>query len=62
MCSHTLALPGPPLNANVTGRVSGSALSSVYAVRNTSALGLWPSKTPSLSTSSLSTTRPVVAV
>src|SRR2546430_2871417 len=38
-CSHTLDEPGPPLNANVTGRSAGSAPSSVYAVRNTSALG-----------------------
>jgi hypothetical protein len=31
--------PGPPLNANVTGRSAASASSSVYAVRNTSAFG-----------------------
>jgi hypothetical protein len=28
MCNQTLAEPGPPLNANVTGRVVGSASSA----------------------------------
>jgi hypothetical protein len=54
--------PGPPLNANVTGRLPGSAPSSVYEVRKTSALGLWPSDFPSLTTSCRSTTRPACAV
>ena len=50
------------MNANVTGRLVGSAPSSVYAVTNTSAFGLCPSKVPSVSTSLRSTIRPVVAV
>ncbi len=61
-CSQMLDEPGPPLNANVTGREPGSAPSSVYDVRNTSAFGLCPSKAPSLSTSLRSTMRPVLAV
>jgi hypothetical protein len=61
-CSHTLDDPGPPLNANVTGRCVASAPSRVYAVTNNSAFGKCPSNFPSVSTSLRSTIRPVVAV
>ena len=45
-CSQTLELPGPPLNANVTGRFS-SPPSTTYDVRDISALALNPVNVPS---------------
>lgn len=62
MCSHRLALPGPPLKAKVTGRLPGSASSTTYDVIATSAVARRPFQTPSCRSSRRSTTVPVVAV
>jgi hypothetical protein len=61
-CSQTELEPGPPLNANVTGRLALLGASTTYDVIEISAFALCPLKTPSSRTSSRSTTRPVVAV
>src|SRR5215469_17842728 len=42
-CSQMLDEPGPPLNANVTGRAGVPSLSRTYEVTNTSAFGWAPS-------------------
>src|SRR5579875_499906 len=64
-CSQTLDEPGPPLNANVTGRAGSCSPSApaVYAATNTSALAAAPvnlSSSPCSSTRS--TSRPAVTV
>src|SRR5262245_16960118 len=61
-CSQTLDDPGPPLNANVTGRLLGSTSSRVYAMTKISAFALWPSNLSSSWCSYRSTMRPAVAV
>jgi hypothetical protein len=38
MCSHIVAVPGPPFQKNVTGRVRGSAPSAVYETAKTRAI------------------------
>jgi hypothetical protein len=58
-CSQTLDEPGPPLKANVTGRVLGSAPFTAYEVMKTLAFGLKPDALPSSKTSSRRTIRPV---
>gem|GEM_PF-3686107 len=46
-CSQTELEPGPPLKANVTGRVLSPLADATYAVMKTSALAFSPVKAPS---------------